>query len=314
MKNIKKTILFLGLTLFSILIQAQIKSEKWPSATVEYYKPVNIFINGNITPYLGPANGIYYGFGGTYHLNKFYIEASTLQPILDESFIFGGPKSRFFSLGGEFVFSRKVDYENVQVVIERNIDYTSTEKITTTTYRDYLVRYPTEKTLRFGAATYNGSAGANFLNVKLKGDKNGVPVIIGSNGGMLEYGDATVNTRTAYIYLGYSKKSLEFYQIEMSDYVGKDITKSMFSTYVDLIYGPYIHIENSNLENSFKTMPFGLRVGMELYKTTGKYLGRYIKIETGILPGVGVAPCFLQLTVGASILIQNHEIIGTEIQ
>lgn len=264
----KKILLLLLTAVCVIHASAQIKSDKWPPATIEYNKQPRLMVNLEpMVPDLGPLLGIYWGGYGDFKLNeRIYLNGNFYKSYVD------GVEDRSIkqiSAGGEFVFRVKKDYHSTRIVISSNTTYSGNTKTVETEYREYDVMYPTEKALRFGLFTYN---------------------------------DIKPAFRSIGLYAGFASKTQEHYTIKMSDYVEPDVFKLTWRTYFDITYSAYnkMIFDYDDIDD-YHRFPIGIRGGFEMFKATSQYIGRCIRLEAGVLPGLGKIPVYGKFTIGMTI-------------
>jgi len=282
---------------------AQVDNNGWASATVDYFNQPRILFAAHITPAAGfPYTGIFYGADLNVKVAKIlYVNAGFLAPILDMSYIYNdGGRYNFYG-GTELVLRNKKIYDRFDLTtsISQSGDYTVKK------YRDYKVRVYEQTILRLGAEYYmNSRFEANALTT-LNGFKEKVTTgLLLPNGQIIE--DYSSNLNCAFLYLGIGKKSLNYFKIKMSDYQESDKFTSTLTGYFDLFYAPFITLNPITYGNTtydaaslLRKMPFGGRLGMEFYNTSGKFLGFYTRMEFGMMPGVGF-PVYFKIGVGVS--------------
>lgn len=305
---------FLFLVSFKMSM-AQVDNNGWTPASVDYFKQPRILFAAHITPAIGlPYTGIFYGADINVKVAKIlYVSGGFLAPLLDMSFIYhDGPRYDFYG-GIELVLRNKKIYDRFDLTISttQSGDYTIKK------YRDYKVRVFEQTILRLGAEYYTNSRfEANALTT-LNGFKNKVMSgILMPDGQIMEYNG---QLNCAFLYLGIGKKSLNYFKIKMSDYQESDKFTSTLTGYFDLFYAPFITLNPITYGNHtyeatdlLRKMPFGGRLGMEYYNTSGKFLGFYTKMEFGMMPGVGF-PVYFKIGVGISSIFTKMKSQGSSL-
>lgn len=313
----KKKLFFLILMVLTISIQfanAQVNSKNWPKATVEYYKEPRLLIAAQVTPVIGiPFTGIFYGVDVNFKLAKIlYLSGGFLAPIIDMSFINGGPKNFDVYAGGELVMWRKKDFSSFDVVTGGGNGVTK--------YRDYEVKTAELKIFRFGTEYYTNSIySANFLTAKKLVKDDDMESGIQMPDGNIINPAGLFNCH--FFYAGFARRSNQYLAISLSDY--KDLTeisKLSISMYLDFFYAPFLKFPdivyegvNYKFADYFRVMPFGGRMGVEVFKISGKYVGIYTKIEFGMMPGVGF-PAYAKWGIGMSSIYTKMKSIGNELK
>jgi hypothetical protein len=250
------------------VVSAQIKSDKWPPASIEYNKQPRLMVTLEpFIPDLGPLLNISWGAYGDFKLNdKIYLNGSFYSSYLDED---NSNSTKQISAGGEYIYKIKEKYHSTRIVISSNTTYHGNSKTVETKYREYDVLYPTEKALRFGMFTYNQLDPA---------------------------------FRSISFYAGFAKKTQEHYTIKMSDYVEPDDFKLTWRTYFDVTFSAYNKVLWANADpDDYKMLPFGIRGGFEMFKATRKYTGRIVRVEVGSLPGLLQLPVYFKMSIGWTI-------------
>lgn len=312
-----KKLLFFSTTLLFVLSMkisvAQVDNNGWASATVDYYNQPRILFAAHITAPLGiPYTGIFYGADINVKAAKFlYVSGGFLAPILDMSFIHNDGHRYNFYGGTEFVIRNKKIFDRFDLTISttQSGDYTIKK------YRDYKVKVHEQTVLRLGAEYYmNSRFEANVLTT-LNGFKNKVYTgMLMPDGQIYDYSG---QLNCAFLYLGIGKKSLNYFKIKMSDYQESDKFTNTLTGYFDLFYAPFITlapitygIHTYEATDLLRKMPFGGRLGMEYYNTSGKFLGFYTKMEFGMMPGVGF-PVYFRIGVGVSSIFTKMKSQGS---
>lgn len=295
---------------------AQVDSKNWPTASVDYFKQPRILIGAHITPVLGlPYTGIFYGVDANVKVAKIlYVNAGFLAPILDMSYVDGGQPRYAFYGGGELVLRNKKISDRFDLTISQS----RSGDVVTTRYRDYYVKVYEPSVLRFGAEYYmNSKYSANILNTKRKFDLEGEAGLQMPDGQIISH-SSTLNC--FYFYLGIGKKSLNYFKIKMPDYQESDKFTSTLTGYFDLFYAPFIQLtpfeyagQTYDPADFYRVMPFGGRFGLEYYKTSGKYLGFYTRMEIGMMPGIGF-PVYGKIGIGISSIFTKLKSIGNELK
>jgi hypothetical protein len=295
---------------------AQVDSKDWPRATVDYFQQPRVLIGAHITPVLGlPYTGIFYGVDANVKVAKIlYVNAGFLAPLLDMSFIDGSEHNYAFYGGGELVLRNKKTSDQFDLTISQS----RSGDVVTTKYRDYYVKVYEPSVFRFGGEYYmNAQYSPNFLNTKRKFEIDGEYGLQMPNGQIISH-SSTLNC--FYFYLGIGKKSLNYFKIKMPDYQESDKFTSTLTGYFDLFYAPFIKLtpfmyagQSYDPADFYRVMPFGGRFGFEYYKTSGKYLGFYTRMEIGMMPGIGF-PVYGKIGIGISSIFTKLKSIGNELQ
>ena len=236
-------------------------------------------------------------------------------PLLDLSFVDGGPSNYSFYGGGELVLKNKKKSERFNLTISSS----QTGNVITTKYRDYYVNVYEARVLRFGAEYFaNSRYSPNFMNTK-QGFKFETNIGLKMPDGSF-YTDHSSTFNCLFFYLGIGKKSLNYFTIKMSDYQESDKFTSTITGYFDLFYAPFLSFTPFLYNNAsydpadfYTVMPFGGRLGFEAYRTMGKYLGFYTRIEFGMMPGVGY-PAYVKWGIGVSSIFTKLKSIGNELK
>jgi hypothetical protein len=317
MKKKSFFIMFLIFGTMSIASYAQVKDGKWPKATVNYFEEPRVLVAAHFTPVVGiPYTGLFYGVDANVKLAKLlYVSGGFMLPILDLSFVDGGPSNYSFYGGGELVLRRKRESDRFDLTISSS----QTGNVITTKYRDYYVDVYESRILRFGAEYFaNSRYSPNFMNTKqgFKFEPNiGLKMPDGTY-----YTDHSFTFNCLFFYIGIGKKSLNYFTIKMSDYQESDKFTTTLTGYFDLFYAPFLSFTPFTYRNAsynpadyYLVMPFGGRLGFEAYRTMGKYLGFYTRVEFGMMPGVGY-PAFVKWGVGVSSIVKKLKSIGNELK
>ncbi len=312
-----KKILFLT-TCFLLFVSvkdcsAQVDNNGWAPASVDYYNQPRILFAAHITPALGfPYTGIFYGADLNVKVAKIlYLNAGFVAPLLDMSIIHNDGGRYSFYGGAELVLRNKKIYDKFDLTTSttQSGDYTIKK------YRDYKVKVNEQTILRLGAEYYmNSRFEANALTT-LNGFKNKVTSgLLMPDGQIMDYSS---HVNCAFLYLGIGKKSLNYFKIKMSDYQESDKFTSTLTGYFDLFYAPVITlnpitygIHTYDAGTLLRKMPFGGRLGMEYYNTSGKFLGFYTKLEFGMMPGVGF-PVYFKIGIGVSSIFTKMKSQGS---